>query len=241
MGTFILIVIVIVIIGLILSAASDRSKRVKDYNNQLDFEKKMTPNPNYKNSILAPNKEQLYSDIVGKASDKRYAYENSSQLVELCNEYFTEFNYDLTIIEIIITASCTDKNFIYANSYADILINHNIDKKWGYFFKGEISWYQGNIIEGNTFFNLSEENGMNNTEVRSRKFQLIDGGIKPKTTNDKEVLGWETTSFSINNNMRMKVPRLNDVHGNKPQSLEEARARVSELRKQGIIKRNKEI
>jgi hypothetical protein len=83
-----------------------------------------------------------------------------------------------------ITALSTNKNFQQAHYYADVLIDENISKIWGYFFKGEIYWYDGRIVTGDKMFKKSMDFGMDKSVIYKRKKELIPY-IKPKTEEDK--------------------------------------------------------
>lgn len=122
--------------------------------------------------------EELKKLIISKTNDKKEFYNNSQIIVSLCSLYLKKYDNDLTILELIITAFCTDKKFYEALKYANIII-WNVSRKWGWFFKGEIMWYKGDIYEGSRYFSLSHSSGMDKNTINNRKRELLPF-VKPK-------------------------------------------------------------
>lgn len=185
MMTFLIILALIVIIGSFLSGITDRNKRVKDYQILHNFNSK----------VVTGNKESQRLEIIRKGSDKNYVYENSLEIVRLCKRYFNNYEWELPILEIIISALCVDRYFDEAEKYANVLINEQIDIKWGYFFNGEIAWYKNQIHEGIKMFRLSESPGMDKNFIKSRKKELIPY-LKPSSNLECRAIGREKKIIS---------------------------------------------
>jgi hypothetical protein len=135
------------------------------------------------------NKEELKSLIINQANNKAYAYNNSQNMVKLCRQYFNHYGWDLRVLKTIITALSTDKQFKEAYIYADIVCKE-INYKWGFFFKGEVCWYKGDIYEGSRFFSLSATNNMDKKFINSRKKEILPY-VAAKTRRDMEQLDIE--------------------------------------------------
>lgn len=178
MSTFLIIVLIIALILGMLSRTKPTIE-ITDKNRHL---------------IIKPvhsdlNKAELKTLIISQASDKEYAYNNSKKIVKLCQQYFHHFGWDLTILEFIISAFSTDKNFKEAYRYANIVCTE-VDYKWGFFFKGEVCWYKGDIYEGSRFFYLSSTRQMDKNFINSRKKELLPY-VTTNTRIDKEQLEME--------------------------------------------------
>jgi uncharacterized protein YneF (UPF0154 family) len=163
MSTFLIIFLVLSLIGGLMSRSSGRVE-VKESKRAVD--------PRIKEPPL--NKQELKAMILKKGSDKLYAYNNGNQMIELCQEYFNHFGWDVGILEIIITALASYKRFDEAYKYADILCRDDLNYMWGFFFKAEICWYKGQIRDGNRFFLISVEQWeMDQEYVDTRKRELM--------------------------------------------------------------------
>lgn len=183
MSTFIIIILILALVARIMSRTSPTIVKTEK-NKHLFSETKIT----------SLNENELKNLIINKANDKQNAYINSKKIVTLCKKYFHNYGWDITVLEIIITALSTDKKFDESHNYANVLIDEKISYKWGYFFKGELKWYSGNIIEGNEFFEKSIKNGMNRDMIDSRKKELLFE-IKPNSRDDELILSVEKSKY----------------------------------------------
>ena len=180
MSTFLIIVAVVALIGGLMSRGNGKVIITEENREKIR-------RPEY----AELNKEGLLNLIIREASDKMNAYQNTKKLVTLCQHYFHNYGWDVQIIEVIINALVTDKKFDEAQKYANFLCADNLSYKWGFFIKGEICWYKGEIYEGSRFFSIAiSQWGMEKEYVESRKRELLPYLI-PKDERDKRKLAEE--------------------------------------------------
>jgi hypothetical protein len=186
MSTFLIIVAIISLLGGLMSRSNGRV-----YITDENKEKVKVRRPEY----AKPNKSDLRNLIINEASDKMNAYQNTTKLVKLCQNYFNNYGWDVQLLEVIINAFVTDKKFDEAYKYASILCSNKLSYKWGFFLKGEICWYKGEIFEGSRFFSIAVTQwGMDEEYVKLRKKELIPY-VKPRDERDRRKLAEEKNAI----------------------------------------------
>lgn len=190
MSTFLIIVAIVSLLGGLMSRSNGRvyitdEKKEKEQKNE-----KFRRHEN-----VGLNKTDLRNLIINEASDKINAYRNTTKLVKLCQNYFNNYGWDVQILEVIINALATDKKFEEAYKYANILCCDELSYKWGFFLKGEICWYKGEIFEGSRFFSIAVAQWeMDEKYVKLRKKELIPY-VRPKDERDRRKLAEEKNTI----------------------------------------------